>query len=115
MNSPTDNNGQGGISIGIHPNGRLKKFGVYTKEYGTKCIEHPISGIKFENFQIPYWEETISLVKKAHQHFYGVKTIGWDVAITPDGPKLIEGNIDWNFPMAQMANGPLKRRWKEML
>lgn len=114
-NVPADNNGQGGISIGVNMDtGCLKKIGVFDKKFGTTCYSHPLTQKDFEDFLLPTWNEAIDLVKTAHKHFYGVKSIGWDVAITEDGPKLIEGNIDWNFPMAQMANGPLKNQFKEM-
>ena len=49
-----------------------------------------------EDLQIPYWPEAMAMVLKAQALFSPLKTIGWDVAITDDGPILIEGNSYWD-------------------
>jgi hypothetical protein len=35
--------------------------------------------------------------------FPGFPSIGWDIAITPIGPVLIEGNYNWDVVLAQQA------------
>lgn len=45
-----------------------------------------------EGFVIPYWTETVEMLKKAAQVIPEIHIVGWDVAITPNGPVLIEGN-----------------------
>ena len=57
---------------------------------------HPKTGISFEGFRLPLWEQTCRLVKETAPKFLPVRTIGWDVAITPDGPRIVEGNIWWD-------------------
>lgn len=47
-------------------------------------------------FQIPFWEQCVTLVLEAQKAFAPLKTIGWDVAVTDDGPYLIEGNVFWD-------------------
>jgi hypothetical protein len=37
----------------------------------------------------------------AHQLFYGLHSIGWDVCITEKGILLIEGNDNWDTIDAQ--------------
>lgn len=59
---------------------------------------HPDTGISFENFELPYWREAYDLVRRAHAVFADFATIGWDVAVTADGPKLIEANAWWDPP-----------------
>ncbi|MDY7032989.1 MAG: sugar-transfer associated ATP-grasp domain-containing protein [Thermodesulfobacteriota bacterium] len=57
---------------------------------------HPRTGIPFEGFQLPFWKETCLLVKDVAHKFLPIKTIGWDVAITPTGPCIVEGNMWWD-------------------
>lgn len=53
---------------------------------------HPYTGVKLLGYNIPFVPEAIELCKKAALEVEGVRYIGWDVCITPDGPVLIEGN-----------------------
>ena len=53
---------------------------------------HPITKEKIVGYEIPMYQEAIELVKKASRIVPEVKYVGWDVAITPDGPVIIEGN-----------------------
>jgi len=107
--STIDNWWAGGMIVGINlDNGQLSEYGFYKPGYGTKAKIHPNSKIKFENYQLPYWEEVMEQVINAHQFFYGLFSIGWDVAITNEGPILIEANEDWEVSMPQ-AVGQLNR------
>ena len=62
----------------------------------TLVMQHPDTGIAFSNFKLPFAAETHSLVLRAAQAFTPLRTIGWDIAITDDGPLLIEGNVTWD-------------------
>src|SRR5690554_2127915 len=66
---------------------------------------HPITNQPILGFQIPFWDETIAMVKKAAWVVPQVRTIGWDVAITENGPVLIEGNSKWNKDTWQIPAG----------
>jgi hypothetical protein len=63
---------------------------------------HPDTGAVFRSWRIPYWHESLDLATKAARIFLPVRTVGWDVAITPDGPRLLEGNI-WYDPPAHFG------------
>jgi hypothetical protein len=66
---------------------------------GPKIIPtHPKTGIPFEGFQLPLWPQICRLVKETALKFLPIRTIGWDVALTPDGPSIVEGNIWWDPP-----------------
>lgn len=53
---------------------------------------HPDTGFVAKGFQVPYWKEVLELTAKAAAVVPQVGYIGWDVAISEDGPVLIEGN-----------------------
>lgn len=109
-NSVVDNSSSGGFFVGVNMNeGTLEKVGHYLLEYGGGAIlEHPDSGFKFEGFKVPYFKEACEEVIK------GVKVIpdrfiGWDVAITPNGPIIIEANATPHLLSVEMGYGGLLR------
>lgn len=53
---------------------------------------HPKTNSKIKGFQIPYIRETIKMIKKSALIVPEIRYVGWDVAITDNGPILIEGN-----------------------
>ncbi len=68
---------------------------------------HPITKTKFYNFQIPYWDDIKEMTVKAQKIFDHSKSIGWDIAISSEGPIIIEGNLSWGTAGMQAANGGL--------
>lgn len=62
---------------------------------------HPVTGVKFKGLQIPYWQECLALMRKALPLASRIANIGWDVAVTPEGPLLIEANTIPGFNTAQ--------------
>ncbi len=53
---------------------------------------HPKTGVKFKGFVIPFWDDVLKLVEKASAVVPEVGYVGWDIAITPNGPVIVEGN-----------------------
>jgi hypothetical protein len=66
---------------------------------------HPLTQCKFEGFQLPYWKQIIETAVKAQQVFCHGKANAVDIAITPEGPVLLEGNEGWGTTGIQAANG----------
>lgn len=56
---------------------------------------HPGTDQLMENFQIPYWNEVLQAVHEGMDLVPSLGYIGWDIAITPVGPEIIEGNFSW--------------------
>ena len=54
--------------------------------------EHPNTHIKLVGYKIPFVKEAVELCKKAALVVPEVRYVGWDVAITENGPVIIEGN-----------------------
>jgi len=55
---------------------------------------------------LPFWQEAVDICQRAHRLFPDLPSIGWDVAITPSGVKLLEGNFWWGVDGHQELNGP---------
>ena len=82
--------------------------------------EHPISGVKIKGFQIPYWKEVCNMLEEASKVVPEVGYVGWDIAITPDGPLIIEGNTSPGyvyFQVPELLNDRIgiKENYKEFL
>jgi len=111
-----ENRAVGGLGVGLNlETGELMKYGFPHDSFGVRLEKHPLSGLTFEGFQIPYWKEAVELVKNAHRQFYGIQSIGWDVVITENGPILLEGNDNWEIGGPQDTYGGLREKWFELV
>ena len=62
-------------------------------------IAHPDTGVVFDGFRLPFWSEAMELVKTGQRCFPNLRTLGWDVALTENGPVIIEANSRWDPPL----------------
>ena len=79
---------------------------------------HPISGIRFEGYQLPFYDRVVALVEKAHPMLPHYRSVAWDVAVDESGtPVLIEANLcRGGIDPPQLNNGPMYgARTKEIL
>src|SRR5207237_461121 len=53
---------------------------------------HPDSGSAITGTRLPMWDEVRSFAVRAHKAFGDRILVGWDIAVTPDGPALVEAN-----------------------
>lgn len=91
-----DNFHAGGIAMKVDletgrtvaPAVRLDRNQTYT--------HHPDTGMALDAQQIPEFKNLLQLVSRAHGLFPGLRTVGWDIAIAPDGPTIVEGNLTWD-------------------
>lgn len=59
---------------------------------------------------LPFWPDCLKLVRQAHREaFASFATLGWDIALTPNGPVLLETNAGWGALHLQQLWGPLGR------
>lgn len=110
-----DNWAAGGLAIGLQENGFLKKYGYYKPVFGLKTDIHPDTNVVFEQFKAPGYQEALNLACDAHKAFYGVRAIGWDIAISESGPVFIEGNDNWEISLNQATDRPLRKDWEEAI
>ena len=69
-----------------HPFG----FGLHEVE------RHPTTGLNLLGVRPPMWNDIVNLGKKAALAFSTSRCLGWDIAVTPAGPVLIEANRYWD-------------------
>jgi hypothetical protein len=67
---------------------------------------HPDTGAQITGRILPMWDEVKALAVKAHRHFSDRTVVGWDIAITKDGPRLVEGN---SGPDVDLLQRPMRR------
>jgi hypothetical protein len=57
---------------------------------------HPVTGRRIAGFTVPGWADALALVDRAVAAAAPLRTVGWDVGPTSDGPVIIEANPQWN-------------------
>lgn len=110
-NTIVDNASRGGCFVGINEKtGKLKKYGFFENARAVK--EHPESKIEFSGYQLPFWKECVSAAKKLQNMAEGYTSVGWDIAITPKGPVLIEGNTGWGGYIPNLTCRGIRKKWE---
>ncbi|WP_333875353.1 sugar-transfer associated ATP-grasp domain-containing protein [Flavobacterium sp.] len=113
VNSPVDNMAAGNLAAPIDEvTGKINGPAVYSDITKSDVIKHPVTGVGIIGFEIPFWTETVEMVKKAALVYPQNKSIGWDIVITENGPGFIEGNHDWCKLLWQL---PAKKGLKSLL
>lgn len=100
-----DNFSQNGLTLALSPQGRVQGVARYRDPHRPAESHHPLTGVAFEGFQVPFFQEALRLCQEAALRLPAVSTISWDVAILPNGPCLIEGNHNWNAHILQIPTG----------
>lgn len=103
-----DNVVSGGCGVGVDmESGRLKRNGYSKiKISGVDVLtEHPLTGIRFEDFPVPFFHEARDLAALAASFMPDLRLVGWDVGIGESGPVIIEGNSDYGVTSNDMTYG----------
>jgi len=64
---------------------------------------HPTSGQPIVGAQLPFWTETLEIARAAHAVFPEFGVCGFDIAVTPEGPKVLECNDNPSHTLYQLA------------
>ena len=86
-----DNINSGGMFTPINIDTGIIEFPAADKD-GNIYEKHPLTNVSIVGFKIPLWEECIKLVNEAAFVVPSVRYVGWDIAITNEGPVFIEAN-----------------------
>ncbi|MGE0151180.1 MAG: sugar-transfer associated ATP-grasp domain-containing protein [Reyranellaceae bacterium] len=90
-----------GAAIDIR-NGTL---GWLTGDRPETCLQwydrHPVTGAPILGRQVARWSELVDLALRAHAGFPNRILLGWDLALTPDGPVMLEGNSNMDVSFVQ--------------
>lgn len=66
---------------------------------------HPQTGARLVGERLPDWRQVLDIGHKAALITPAVRMIGWDIAITDDGPVILEANGNTNHTMLQTLTG----------
>ncbi len=87
-----DNFSAGGMYTMLDPDG-VALYAAFDRHDAMHTV-HPLSGTSIVGFRVPRFSEVIELVSKAALELTDVPYVGWDVAIAPNGPLIIEANYN---------------------
>ncbi|KHK97339.1 hypothetical protein LK09_11065 [Microbacterium mangrovi] len=80
---------------------------------------HPVTGTAIAGFAVPRYDEIVTMVDGLARRIPQIPYVGWDIAITPDGPAVIEANHNSSvFQMKPTVSGVrtgLLHRYREAI
>lgn len=88
---PVDNINAGGMYSPVDMETGKIAFPACDKQMNV-FEKHPRTGCEIMGYQIPYWDEAMAMCREAALKLPQLGYVGWDVAITNDGPLFIEAN-----------------------
>lgn len=96
----------GNIACNLNPlNGEILSVRTKNKFETVDHITHPGTKINLIGDIIPMWDKIINLVHSCAPIFQPVKYQSMDIAVTEQGPVLIEINTGGGFDLPQLASG----------
>lgn len=110
--SSTDNWSRGGLAAYVDADsGATRTPGVFKHGPRTTVARHPDTGVSLDGYPIPHFPEALALARRCHADLPGLRTVGWDVAITPNGPTLLEGNSEYGGSIHQAVDDEFADRF----
>ncbi len=85
------------FGITVDPETGILSEAAYNRdEYTRKAYtEHPNTHMAFKDRKLPFIKEAVEMCLEAALVVPQIRYVGWDVALTENGPVMVEGN-DWN-------------------
>ena len=85
------------------------------QESGDVAAVHPDTHVVFKGYRIPRWQECVSFVRELMEKLPGYGYIGWDLALTPDGWCVVEGNYSGEFGSQMILGKGLRGEFEELI
>lgn len=97
---------KGGYSVTIDPQtGAFASQGHQVPKYSfSPASSHADSGLRFADMTYPRWGEVLAMGTAFANGAGNNRFLGWDVAMTVDGPVFVEGNKSWDVQLAQKGS-----------
>ena len=74
--------------------------------FGTcEHVEHPALGIDLVGETVPLWSDVLALARRSAEILAPLRYQALDVALTPQGPLLVESNVRGSISFLQLATG----------
>lgn len=97
-----DNASSGGIFAPIDITTGIVTSGAFDFNLSEVLVVHPDTKKPIPGICIPYWGKCKTMVEATSTLLEGLPLIGWDVAITENGPILVEANCEPEIPLLQI-------------
>lgn len=108
-------------SGGVVANVDLSDGTVHTPAVDTEyrpMSKHPFTGAQIEGLKIPFFDEAREMVLDAAKVVPQIRWVGWDIAITENGPVMVEGNeypgYLFNFKVQHPEGYGMKGRFEKI-
>jgi hypothetical protein len=109
--SELDNINQNGIFTDINlENGKLGEFAC--SENCEKFNMHPDTKFVFKNSMIPKWNTIKDFVLGSAEKLAMFTYLAWDIALTSEGPLVIEANLNYGIDGWQIIRGGLREIYR---
>ena len=117
--SIVDNLHAGGITAAVDPEtGKLGRATNLGKDGRVGWLDnHPVTGATIAGRELQWWSDVVELALRAHRDFNDRLFVGWDIAVSENGPILIEGNgaPDLDILQRSSRSGMIEGRFTELL
>jgi|GEM_PF-1627962 len=105
---PTDNWSRGGYTAPVDlDTGEIRPLIALDDPPRSRPEHHPETGAQVAGLTVPHWAAVCDLVREAAELHRYAPFVGWDVAVSPEGPVLIEGNARPSIVGLQLTEGVL--------
>lgn len=86
-----DNINAGGIAAPIVLDTGVIEYPAFDKDSNYYDV-HPSTGCPIVGYQLPHWQQAMDMCLQAATKIPQIGYVGWDIAVSEEGPQLIEGN-----------------------